>query len=123
MPGVVGVKLTGPYVPSPLTARVVVNATVLQSFGPKAVKVMVPPAGPPAVVGLITGVPGSFAVPVSVAVSLMGLPSRTGPAPALVASVGFTGFTVKHSPDDPSEPGATPFACDAALGVKSPRQQ
>ena len=76
MPGAVGVKLTGPYVPSPLTGTAAeVNATVVQLFGPYAVNVIVPSAGPPAVVGLITGVPGWLAVPDSVAVSLIGLPS------------------------------------------------
>src|SRR5215468_8246297 len=120
MPGEVGVKLAGPYVLSPLTATGdEVNATVVQLFGPKAVKVMVPPAGPPAVVGLITGVPGLFAVPVSVAVSVIGLPRVTGPAPAMVVSVGVAGFTTKHSVADPSVPLGTPFVAE----VKSPRQQ
>ena len=50
-------KLTGPYVPSPLTVTVcglvpVPVASVVQS-ALYSVKVIVPPAGPPAVVGLI----------------------------------------------------------------------
>src|SRR6266498_4813091 len=108
----VGVKLTGPYVPSPLTVTVVVNATVVQLFGPYAVKMMVPSAGAPSVVGLIAGVPGWFAVPVSVAVSLIGLPSWTGPAPALVASCGVTGVTVKHSFTPSSVPPGTPVVSE-----------
>ena len=80
MPTAVGVKLTGPYVPSPvMVTEVGPNATVVQLFGPKAVKVIMPPAGLPAVVGLMTGVPGWLAVPVMVAVSLIALPSWTGP--------------------------------------------
>src|SRR6266498_698224 len=103
----VGVKLTGPYVPSPLTVTVVVNATVVQLFGPYAVKMMVPSAGAPSVVGLIAGVPGWFAVPVSVAVSVIRLPSTTS-GPAVVASAGVTGVTVKHSFTPVSSASGTP---------------
>ena len=63
---------------------------------------MVPFAGLPVVVGLITGLPGSLAVPLSEAVSLIvagrfvlfdGVPAIV----ADVASVGVTGVTLKHS--------------------------
>ena len=94
------------------------NATVVQLFGPKAVKVIMPPAGLPAVVGLMTGVPGWLAVPVMVAVSLIALPSWTGPL-AWVVSVGVTGFTVKHSLARLSDPSGTPFV----MWTKSARQQ
>src|SRR5215212_267637 len=70
---------------------------------------IVPPAGSPF---------GLVAVPVSVAVSEIGLPSVTS-SPALVARFGVTGFTVKHSVVDPSEPGGTPVVSE----VKSARQQ
>src|SRR5436190_10561139 len=76
-----------------------VNAAVfaqVESSGPYALNVIEPPAAPPAFVGLITGVPGSFAVLPSVPVSLMGEPSATF-AEALVDSVGASGLTVKHS--------------------------
>ena len=74
-----GAKLPEPYEPLPVTVTVFVYATVVQLFGPYAVKVMLPPAGPPAVVGLMTGLPGLFAVPPSDAVSLIEPPSCTGP--------------------------------------------
>src|SRR5439155_10844215 len=45
----------------------------------------------------MTGLPGWLAVQLRAAVSVTGLPSSTGPAPAAVASVGVTGLTVKHS--------------------------
>jgi hypothetical protein len=98
----VAVKVPELYGPSPLTFTVDVKALVMQSFGPKAVKVIVPCATFPAVVGLMTGVPGSLAVPPSVAVSLIvagtfvvfdGVPAIV----AWVASVGVTGVTLKHS--------------------------
>ena len=57
---------------------------------------MLPPAGPPGVVGLMTGVPGLLAVPVRVAVSVTGLPMKTS-GPADVLRSGFTGVTRKHS--------------------------
>src|SRR6476661_4472505 len=47
------------------------------------------PVGPP--------VPGSFAVPPSVATSLIFWPKSTGPVVACVDSVGCTGATTKHS--------------------------
>jgi hypothetical protein len=96
------VKLPELYGPSPLTFTVDVKALVLQSFGPKAVKVIEPCATFPAVVGLMTGVPGSLAVPVSVAVSLIVAGTLVVPdgVPVIVArveSVGVTGVTLKHS--------------------------
>src|SRR2546426_2418024 len=101
------------------------NATVVQSFGPRAVKVIMPPAGLPAVVGLMTGVPGWFAVPVMVAVSLIALPSWTGPE-AWVLRFGVTGVTTKHSLvlvglmfGSGSEASGTPVVPE----VKLPRQQ
>ena len=84
--------------PSPLTVNALeVKATVLQSFGPRSVKVIVPPARAPAVVGLMTGVPGWFAVPERLAVSVTGCPRSTELAPAAVPKVGVTGVTLKHS--------------------------
>jgi hypothetical protein len=85
-------------VPFPLTVTADdVKATVVQSFGPYAVNVIVPPAAGPAVpVRLITGLAGCVAVPDSVAVSLTELPRLTS-SPAVVARVGVTGLTVKHS--------------------------
>src|SRR6185436_1971746 len=86
------------YVLFPLTATVGdVYASVVQSSGPYSLKVMVPPAAaPPVPVRLMTGSAGWVAVPPSVAESVTALPRRTS-APAVVASVGVTGFTVKHS--------------------------
>src|SRR2546425_9669819 len=104
--------------PSPLTVRVSEKAMVVQLFGPKAVKLIVPPAAAPGVVGLMTGVPGSLAVPVNVAVSPIACPSWTGPD-ACVVSFGVTGVTVKHSVALLSEAFGTPVVVD----VKSPRQQ
>ena len=89
-----------------------VKATVVQLFGPYAVKVIVPPAGPPAVVGLIAGVPGLFAVRPRVALSLIALPSTTGPAPACVDSDGVTGAIVKHSLVVSSSASGTPEVDD-----------
>jgi hypothetical protein len=99
-------------VPSPLTATAVeVNATVVQLFGPSRVKVMLQPAGLPAVVGLIAGVPGRFAVPLSAAVSVIGLPSNTS-GPAVVANCGVTGVTVKHPLAPLSSASGTPVVAD-----------
>jgi hypothetical protein len=101
-PGALGEKLVV-YCPSPLTFTAVgPKATVVQLLGPYAVKVMVPFARLPAVVGVMTGVPGSLAVPLSVAVSVMvaGRLVLAGGVPTIVAdvtSVGVTGRTVKHS--------------------------
>jgi len=102
VPGKFGEKLPDGYDPLPFTFTVAVNATVVQLLGPNAVNVMVPFAGLPAVVGLMTGVPGSLAVPLSVAVSEIvagrfvvfdGVPTID----AAVARVGVTGATLKHS--------------------------
>src|SRR5438309_65239 len=91
------------YVPLPMTVTAAdVVASVVQSSGPYSLKVIVPPAAAPAVpVVLMTGLAGWVAVPLSVAESLTVLPSGT-PAPAVVASVGVTGLTVKHSVADES---------------------
>src|SRR5262249_5883887 len=52
------------YVPSPKIVLVTgPKATVVQPFGPTAAQVMSPPAAAPAVVGLMTGLPGWLAVP------------------------------------------------------------
>ncbi len=70
MPGASGVKLTGPYVPSPLTVTVcgfvpVPVAAVEQSLL-SSVKRMSPPAAAPAG-PLMIGLPGCVEVPVRVA--------------------------------------------------------
>ena len=92
----------------------------MQLFGPYSVKVIVPPAAAPAVpVRLITGSAGCVAVPPSMAESVTGLPRLTS-APAVVARVGVTGLTVKHSFTFESlEPGM-PFA---ASPLQVARQQ
>src|SRR5262245_56965177 len=111
-----GVKLTGPYVPSPLTGTAcgfepVPVAGVLQSFFNR-VKVIVPPAGAPVVVGLIAGVRGWFDVPLGAAVSGRGWP-RTTSGPAVVGNAGVTGVTVKHSFRPLSLESGTPFVVEA----------
>ena len=81
---------------------------------------IVPPAARPAVVGLMTGVPGLFAVLPRVAVSVTGFPKSTGPAPAWVVSVGVRGVTLKHSP------AVSSFALGgfgSVAEMKLPRQQ
>ena len=79
---------------------------VAQLFGPKRLKVIVPPATPPKVTGCVGSpidpspnppVPGLFAVPVRLAESLIELPSKIGLVLACVESAGVTGVTVKHS--------------------------
>ena len=84
--------------------------------------VIEPPAGPPAVVGLITGVPGLFAVPVSVALSLIVPPSWIGPL-ACVVSVGVTGLTAKHSGFGLPLPASLAFGTPVVPEVNSARQQ
>ena len=77
------------YVLSPLTVRdVSAMAVVTQLFGPKAVKAMLPPARAPFVAlivppGPMPFVPGSLAVPSSVAESLSVLPTKHGLAEQL----------------------------------------
>src|SRR5438309_2191444 len=97
-------------------------ATVVQLSGPNAVQLIVPPAGPPTVVGLITGLPGWLAVPRSVAVSLIAWPSVT-PALACVVSVGCTGVTLKHSVRLVVLLGSDEFGTPVVVEVKLPRQQ
>ena len=80
---------------------------------------IVPSAGAPAVVGLMTGLPGWFAVLARSAVSVTGFPKSTGPDPAWVTSVGCLGVTLKHSPPVASVAFGTPCVAE----VKSPRQQ
>src|SRR5512133_2137570 len=87
VPTASGVKLTGPYVPSPSTVTdcglvPVPVAFVVQSFL-SSVKVIVPPAFAPGVVGSIAGVPGWCDVPLRAAVSVTGLPKTTS-SPAVV---------------------------------------
>ena len=72
---------------------------------------MVPPGPTPSV-------PGCFAVPVSVAVSVIGFPSVTS-APAVVVSVGCTGLIVKHS--DVVPPSATDF--DGSVDAGTPTSE
>ena len=68
---------------------------------------------------MMTGLAGWVAVPPRVAESVTALPSVTS-APAVVASVGVTGLTVKHSVADESlEPGM-PLA---ESPLKTARQQ
>ncbi len=105
---------------SPVTVTVcgllpVPVAGVVQLFGPKSLNVIVPPAGAPATDGLIAGVPGWFAVPLRVAVSVTGCPRRTGPGPAVVIKVGVTGLTVKHSL------GLVPLSCASGTLVVAER--
>jgi hypothetical protein len=66
------------------------------SSGPYNRNVMLPPAATPAA-PLMIGLPGCVAVPPSVAVSEIELPTVTA-ADACVMSVGVTGSTSKHSP-------------------------
>src|SRR5262249_31996714 len=98
-------------------------ARVLQLSGPKTFQVIEPPAAAPGVIGLITGLPGWFAVPVIVAVSLIELPSVTVPLATCVVSCGVTGFTVKHSVVLVVSPGSAAFGHPVVLEVKPPRQQ
>ena len=90
------------------------------------VKVIFPVASPPSTFGLIDPllpvgppVPGLWAVPVSVAVSVTGLPMSTGP-PAWVVIFGVAGLTMKHSLALKSLDAGTPFV---ESPEKSPRQQ
>ena len=90
------------------------------TFGPKSWKVIDPPAGEPTDPPM-TGLPGWLAVPLSVAVSLIGLLSRTV-AEAWVTSVGVTGPTVKHSFESPT-PLCVELGTPLVDDVKSARQQ
>ena len=82
------------FAPVPVSTQTAVDVAV----GPYSLNVMVPPAGPPAVVGLMTGVPGWFAVPVRCALSVIDAPGDTVATGTLVVISGVTGLTVKHSP-------------------------
>jgi hypothetical protein len=99
------------YVPFPLTATGVdVYARVVQLPGPYSLKVIVPPAAAPAApVRLITGFAGWVAAPLNAAESVTALPSDT-PGPAVVANVGVTGVTVKHSVAEESAEVGIPLA-------------
>src|SRR5262245_24582711 len=90
------------------------------------VKVIFPVASPPSSFGLIDPslpfgppVPGLWAVPVSVAVSLTGLPRTTEPL-AWVGIFGVAGLTMKHSVALLSLDAGTPLE---ESPEKSPRQQ
>ena len=80
---------------------------------------MPPATAPPVPVVLITGLAGFVARFVRVALSVTLLPSKTSD-PAVVARVGVTGFTVKHSESRESDEPGMPLA-ESPLNVA--RQQ
>ncbi len=130
LPTAVGVALTGPYVPSPATVAplpVNVRPASSQSSGPFRLHVIEPFAAAPTAELMDLklpssspgpALPGCVAVPDSVAVSVIAVPSVTS-ADAVVESVGVTGRTSKHSPELESVASGTP----AVLESKKPRQQ
>jgi hypothetical protein len=109
------------YTPFPLTGTVGdVYASDVQLFGPYSLNVIVPPAGAPAVLlRLIGGLVGCVAVSPRVAESETALPRKTSVL-AVVARLGVTGVTVKHSPVDES---LDPGIAFAASPVNTARQQ
>src|SRR5215212_11105277 len=100
-----------------VNTRFVASQTAVAD-GPYSLNVIEPPAAAPAVVGLMTGDPGLFAVPASAAESLTELPIVTVPD-AVVGSVAVTGLTTKHSVAAESDWFGTPLVPD----VNSARQQ
>src|SRR3954451_10772403 len=139
LPAALGVKLAL-YSPSPFTSTSCGFFSLLTfdvAFSPHSgsssslrtteyrVKLILPVASPPSVFGLIDPslpappVPGLWAVPLRVAVSVTGLPRTTGP-PAWVGIFGVAGLTRKHSLALKSLDAGTPFL---ESPEKSPRQQ